>query len=400
MPILMQTRIRTAVSSPINSFKVKKPKSLCPSVRLQQNRKVLAYKEKEENNAKEKVGEKVQLEKAEEEVNSQITEEIKETVPEAEVPAAEEPKAEVQVAEAAKAEVPSKVEERTEKVVSELKEIGFDQEQARKVLQKWEESGAENPDQLRKLFIKGTWIPFLAIGFQILLDVGASYGGFVAAFSLTPFDFFGKYIVQILFYFLGTYFAIGVFFDMFTLGALVAGAINFGTNTQAFYQAVKQIAGDTGIGILDKAKASVNIVRVTQALQSMSDILKSKKMVTGTFSTLENLSAYLTLIKAKENLGFKSEDYQVTDEQAGEIALVFAKYDTNEDYRLELSELKSLVQDLGKELSNEELEAAIEILDKRKSGFIEFDEFVSWWVNSVQSQPAAASEESKTETKN
>eukprot|EP01024_Parvocaulis_polyphysoides_P065042 TRINITY_DN7577_c1_g1_i1.p1 TRINITY_DN7577_c1_g1~~TRINITY_DN7577_c1_g1_i1.p1 ORF type:complete len:458 (+),score=106.59 TRINITY_DN7577_c1_g1_i1:238-1611(+) len=368
--------------------------------------KVLAYKEKDTktNGAQngEPVKEKVVVEVKGEVVTEEKPQEaITEEKPQEAIVEEKREEKEVVPSEVVSVEkVPSKEEQQTEKVVSELKEVGFDQEQARQVLQKWEESGAENPEQLRKLFIKGSYIPFLAIGFQILLDTGAAYGGLAAALSLSTIKFFGATILEILFYFLGIYFAIGVFFDLFTLGALIAGAVNFGTNTGAFYSAVKQIAGDTGLNVLDKAKQSVNIVRVTQALNSMSQILKTKKMETGEFSTLENLGAYLTLIKAKENLGFKSEDYNVTDEQAGEIAVVFAKYDVNEDYKLELTELKNLISDLGKELTEDELAAAIEILDKRKSGFVEFDEFVNWWVNEIQVEekiaPTEAAKKSET----
>lgn len=34
-------------------------------------------------------------------------------------------------------------------------------------------------------------------------------------------------------------------------------------------------------------------------------------------------------------------------------------------------------------LSEDELTAAMKLLDKRGSGYIEFDEFVDWWVNKV-----------------
>ena len=36
-------------------------------------------------------------------------------------------------------------------------------------------------------------------------------------------------------------------------------------------------------------------------------------------------------------------------------------------------------------LDDNELTAAMKLLDKRGSGYVEFDEFVDWWVNKVSS---------------
>lgn len=42
------------------------------------------------------------------------------------------------------------------------------------------------------------------------------------------------------------------------------------------------------------------------------------------------------------------------------------------------------------QLSKEEIEAALGVLDMDKSGSIDFGEFVNWWVNKVQPATAAA----------
>ena len=59
-------------------------------------------------------------------------------------------------------------------------------------------------------------------------------------------------------------------------------------------------------------------------------------------STLRNLSAYLTLSKAREAYGFKPEKYGLSDKDAAEIASIFSKYDVNDDMRLEELELRRL----------------------------------------------------------
>ncbi|KXZ48789.1 hypothetical protein GPECTOR_25g373 [Gonium pectorale] len=96
-------------------------------------------------------------------------------------------------------------------------------------------------------------------------------------------------------------------------------------------------------------------------------------------STLQNLSAYLTLANAKERLGFEPSSYGLSEAEAGEIAYVFSTYDLNDDYRLELSEVKRLCSELGKELNDEEAREAVRILDTSKNGYVELDEFVAWW---------------------
>ena len=40
----------------------------------------------------------------------------------------------------------------------------------------------------------------------------------------------------------------------------------------------------------------------------------------------------------------------------------------------------------GQRLDDNEVKAAIKLLDKNNDGFIEFDEFVSWWQNKVSIQ--------------
>lgn len=75
---------------------------------------------------------------------------------------------------------------------------------------------------------------------------GASWGGFTTAQYLSEGgDFFGKIIVQYLAYFLGLYFAIGVFLDLFLLGATAFAGVNYSTNAEAFLKAVKQASAET-----------------------------------------------------------------------------------------------------------------------------------------------------------
>ena len=63
---------------------------------------------------------------------------------------------------------------------------------------------------------------------------------------------------------------------------------------------------------------------------------------TGEISSLENLSAFLTLSHAENNYGFQPEKYGLTVKEATNIAVVFSRYDENEDGVLQISEIGKL----------------------------------------------------------
>lgn len=62
----------------------------------------------------------------------------------------------------------------------------------------------------------------------------------------------------------------------------------------------------------------------------------------GSVGSLANLSAYLTLQRAEEVYGFEPAKYGLSEAEAADIAGVFSRFDTNEDGRLEQSELRQL----------------------------------------------------------
>lgn len=58
--------------------------------------------------------------------------------------------------------------------------------------------------------------------------------------------------------------------------------------------------------------------------------------------TLQNLQVFLTLQKA-EAKGFSPEKYSLTSDQAADLAVIFTKYDVNDDMVLEPSEVRKLL---------------------------------------------------------
>ena len=84
--------------------------------------------------------------------------------------------------------------------------------------------------------------------------------------------------LQYLAYFLGSYFAIGVVFDLFTLGVLGTSAFQYSTNSGAFLKAVQDVAGSSrdagGLRLAEKAATAVNTAKVAGALNTITQMLK------------------------------------------------------------------------------------------------------------------------------
>ena len=76
----------------------------------------------------------------------------------------------------------------------------------------------------------------------LLWCAGASWGAFsTASYISQGGEFPGKLAVEFVAYFLGIYFASGVFFDAFALGLTAYAGLQYSTNTEAFMAAVRQV---------------------------------------------------------------------------------------------------------------------------------------------------------------
>jgi len=85
--------------------------------------------------------------------------------------------------------------------------------------------------------------------------------------------------------------------------------------------------------------------------------------------------------------GFKPEAFGLTEAQAADIALIFARYDTNDDGRLDLGELRRLCDALDGEacpLDEGEWRAALQLMDTNRDGVVEFQEFVAYYVRGAK----------------
>lgn len=157
-----------------------------------------------------------------------------------------------------------------------LRSIGVDNAAAKKILDTWKESGSDNPDALRRLFLKGSLRPLGVTFGQALLDLGAVAGALSAANAFSSMDEFPfKIGVEAVCYFVGFYFLSNLFFDAITLSVVVYSTVRFGTNTEAYLAAVERIAGD--FGVVNKAQAAVDAIKVVQALNTIAEILQVRE---------------------------------------------------------------------------------------------------------------------------
>lgn len=189
-------------------------------------------------------------------------------------------------------------------------------------------------------------------------------------------------IPGVLSYGLGAYYTFDFLLAAFLFTGVIASGNLFGTDADALMKSVRELAGETeDADIIAKAKQSINMVKIVKSLNEVSSIMKERSSDNSKTSSLQSLSAYLALSKAEKDYGFDPSNYDISEAQALKLAAQFVRFDLNDDGVLELSEVEKLFQDLGLNLSTSEVEAAIEVLDQRKTGVVEFDEFAAWYTN-------------------
>ena len=217
---------------------------------------------------------------------------------------------------------------------------GMDKESAQQILKNWQVAVGHDvsPEDLRKILVGQSTQAIVFVIISTLFDAGASYTAFEFG------DFLGvaaaqygtaAVVAQAVAYLVAGYYATGAVFDVFKLGTVILARINFDVNSAAFLEAIKGLAGTTGLATVDKAREAVNSVKILAALDTLADQIKEQKKLSmgssgGKADMLSDLGAYLTLSKAQKNHGFEAEEFGLTDAEAAEIAVVFGRFDLSE----------------------------------------------------------------------
>jgi Ca2+-binding EF-hand superfamily protein len=287
-----------------------------------------------------------------------------------------------------------------DKIEKSLKETGLNPQSAKQILDNWQnEVGREvlSPEDLRRILVGQSTRALGLVLVNTLLDCGAAYGAFTAgSFLGVASEQYGTAAIigQAIAYLLAGYYATGAVFDFFKLGAVLVARYNFSVNAGAFLEAIEDIAGGgTGLDIADKATQAVNSVKILNALNKMADLLKNQSTSNGSTSSaatdksadiLTDLGAFLTLQRAQTTYGFNAAEFGITDEEAATIAVIFGKFDVNDDGVLSEDEFRKLCSQYAPELNTaEEVKAALQTIDTNKDGSIQFAEFVRFWTKQV-----------------
>eukprot|EP00200_Dunaliella_tertiolecta_P003572 CAMPEP_0202346052 /NCGR_PEP_ID=MMETSP1126-20121109/5011_1 /ASSEMBLY_ACC=CAM_ASM_000457 /TAXON_ID=3047 /ORGANISM="Dunaliella tertiolecta, Strain CCMP1320" /LENGTH=339 /DNA_ID=CAMNT_0048937411 /DNA_START=139 /DNA_END=1155 /DNA_ORIENTATION=- len=273
------------------------------------------------------------------------------------------------------------VDSKVENLKEELKGMGMTKGKANEILRAWSSVGVRDASQLRKLLVQKSIAPIPSLSLQALFDATASFGGFYVANMAKGAEGFPFRIgAEIIGDFFGIYYFVQVLAEISVISALFYTSFKYGTSAVELLAAVQQMAGPKSpLSVAEKAAQAVNIFKVIQALEAVADVLREKYGDPPTDNSLRNLGAYLTLTQARDDLGFKPEDYGLNFREASNIAYAFAVYDVNQNFKLETSELGALCESLGKKLEGSEVDEALKMLDTDKNGYVDFKEFVSWW---------------------
>jgi len=293
---------------------------------------------------------------------------------------------------------------RIKQLVDSMREAGIDQATARKLLEGWKSRKSSETDT-GSFLRSNSWRPITLYGIQALMDALVTYLALSGAYNISQVQlvdagFFGetgKFLVEMLLYGSGFYYATATLADLIFLYSTVNTALQFSSETDEYIKAVEMLAGDkTGLTAVDRAKKAASAARVVEILNDVASLM-NETVRSGdntdkrSKSTLENLEAYLLLSNAEEKRGFSKDSYGLSDGELAKIARLFNRFDTNSDFKLERQELRALVcslQDNGNaaaaaacNVSGEDIDGALRILDQDKNGYVDFDEFVKWYTS-------------------
>lgn len=304
---------------------------------------------------------------------------------------------------------------RFESMLAELRATGLDQQKARRLLKAWAKAGALDPEQLRALLVRRSLAPARALGVQGGIDLLAAGLGFYSGSGIAQAaDFPGKIALEAVCYFGAMWYAISGAAGWAALAQALVASRRYASSADALLAAVQTLAGPEGVSaaaaeakgrgggvgaLAANVALAVSTAKVVAALDGVARQLREMDAAGGAGaaasgassdgpaplqrSTLVNLAAYLTMQDASERAGFRPEDYGLTEKEATDIAGIFAMFDTNENYLLESSELRSMCGRLGRDLSDAEAREAARLMAGGDGGAaargVTFPQFVAWW---------------------
>lgn len=244
--------------------------------------------------------------------------------------------------------------------------------------------GADDPASLKRLVKERGTQQSINAAMQLAVDASAAlvtwYGGLQIATtqSLGSFSLAGEFLV----YTLAMYLTINATLDVFSLITVGVMTRKYSNQATQILAAVQRTAGpESGLEVLDKARQAVVTVQVLQALDKLFDVLRRDVDAESRAADFfRDLGAYIVIAQAESSSDFRIDSYKDTErKQIAEIAAEFALADKDDDGYIDAVEFRELGRKTGVDLSSEEAEAAVAVLDTNKDGVVEFLEFVQWF---------------------
>jgi Ca2+-binding EF-hand superfamily protein len=72
---------------------------------------------------------------------------------------------------------------------------------------------------------------------------------------------------------------------------------------------------------------------------------------------------------------------ELTDKEVEELRAIFDKYDQNSNGSIDWDEFGKLLDELVGDMALDEKSLAFHIVDSNHTGYISFEEFITWWGN-------------------
>jgi len=285
----------------------------------------------------------------------------------------------------------NQTEQRMKEMKQTLERAGYDSALAKAKLEEWRGLGLKTSSEVSKHLVNGAigalgakagWLAFYATVTWLFYQwsLASDEGGFLQLF-LTIFTYLNAYsFLQELLLFI----------------TLAYATIQFASNP-VLLDAVQEIAGvSPEIPALNvKPQKVVDVLQVFSSLQELNTRLKEMKISP---SPVDALSSMLTLSQMStdvEELCSLESDMEACIADLDTAAKIFNRYDQNGDLKLEQEELRLMLSDVGLNLEEDEVEEAFKILESNnQDGYVEFDEFVTFWQNKLQ-QPESPQGESR-----
>jgi hypothetical protein len=263
-----------------------------------------------------------------------------------------------------------------------------------------DELGLQTPAQLRGFVTKRS-LPVLAGSLLEALLNGAGSFAALALFFTLPWD--GAALInrgiwpwaaaalvgtgQAATLFAGAMFLVNSIMASITCGATTAATLLFDINARGFMDAVQRRSGGIGISAWDaplRAAASIDVLR---RLRTMHDTLVhravSRELAVPPSQSLGTYIANMASTAGRGSFGLAA--LALAPSEAATLARMFARYETDDDDRLNVEELRAMMTELspeGTQVSLEAATAAMQVLDVDGDGAVELDELAAWYGSS------------------